>query len=156
MIIITKNVGEFRAVYGDCIPSTQAVMSHDCSQIPPNRLVTVTRLLQELMLLMIISSLPNLLNAWYSALYCPSDHSDINADVNENLIKHFMRAHVLMLRNISIGYAIAIENRVMASVKKSRNLSAFHRLGLLYLPLNFLILSTLFLFTRGVYPTWQA
>ena len=61
----------------------------------------VIRLLQALML--VISSLPNLLTAWYSALYCPSNHSD----VFENLIKHFMRAHELMLRNISIGYVIA-------------------------------------------------
>jgi hypothetical protein len=58
------------------------------------------------MLLMVISSLPNLLTAWYSALYFPSNHSDINANVIENLIKHFMRAHKVMLRNISTGYAV--------------------------------------------------
>ena len=32
------------------------------------------RLLQALMLLVVISSLPNLLTAWYSALYCPTNH----------------------------------------------------------------------------------
>ena len=42
-----------------------------------------------------------------------------------------------MLRNISFGYAIAWENRVMASIKKRRIPSAFCRLGLLYLFLNF-------------------
>ena len=35
------------------------------------------RVLPALMLLMVISSLPSLLTAWYSALYCPSNHSDI-------------------------------------------------------------------------------
>ena len=68
------------------------------------RLVMVIRFLQALML--VISSLLNLLTVWYSALYCPSNHSDINANVFENLIKHFMRAHELMLCNISIGYTI--------------------------------------------------
>ena len=86
---------------------------------------------------MVISSLPNLLTAWYSALYCPSNHSDINANVIENLIKHFMRAHELMLHKISTGNAIAWENRVMASTRKRRIPSAFYRLGLLYLFLNF-------------------
>ena len=61
------------------------------------------------MLLMVISSLPNLLTAWYSALYCPSNHSDINANVLEHLIKHLMKAHELMLPNISVGYAIVGE-----------------------------------------------
>jgi hypothetical protein len=75
-------------------------------------------------MLVVISSLQNLLTAWYSALYCPSNHSDINANVIENLIKHFMRAHELMLLNISMGYAIVWENRVMASVKKRRIPSA--------------------------------
>ena len=89
------------------------------------------------MLLLVISSLPNLLTAWYSALYCPSNHIDINANVIENLIKHFMRANELMLRNISIGYAIAGENRVMAANKKRRIPSFFYGLGLLYLFLNF-------------------
>jgi hypothetical protein len=65
--------------------------------------VTVIRLLQAHMLLIFTSSLPNLLTDWYSALYCPSYHSDINAIV----IKHFMRAHELMLRKMSIVYAIA-------------------------------------------------
>ena len=48
-----------------------------------------------------------------------------------------MRARELMLRNISIGYAVAGENRVMA-VNKKRIPSAFYRLGLglLYLFLN--------------------
>ena len=73
------------------------------SQNPRELLVTVIRLLQALMLLMVISSLPNLLTVWYSALYCPSNHSDINT----NVIKHFMRANELMLHNISIGYTIA-------------------------------------------------
>jgi hypothetical protein len=86
------------------------------------------------MLLMVISSLPNLLTAWYSALYCSSNHSDINANVIENLIKHFMRAHELMLCNISIGYVIAGENRVMASIKKIIP-SVFFKLGLLYVDL---------------------
>jgi hypothetical protein len=76
-------------------------MSHEGSQIPRDHLVMVFRLLQVLMLLMVISSLPTLLTA------CPSNHSEINANVFENLIKHFMRAHELMLRKISIGYAIA-------------------------------------------------
>ena len=97
----------------------------------------VISLLQVLMLLMVITSLPNLLTVWHSALYCPSNHSDINANVFENRIKHFMRPHELMLRNISIGYAIAREYRVMASIKKRRIPSAFYRLGLLYLFLNF-------------------
>jgi hypothetical protein len=44
---------------------------------------------------------------------------------------------MLMLRNISIGYAIVGENRVMAANKKTRIPSAFYRLGLLYLFLNF-------------------
>jgi hypothetical protein len=34
----------------------------------------------------------------------------------ENLIKHFMKAHEFMLRNISIGYTSARENTVMASI----------------------------------------
>ena len=42
-----------------------------------------------------------------------------------------------MLRNISTGYAIAGENRVMASIKKRRIPSAFKRLDLLYLFINF-------------------
>ena len=88
------------------------------------------------MLLLVISSLPNWLTAWYSALYCSSSHSDINANVFENLIKHFMRAHELMLSNISIGYVVTGENRVMAG-NKNRIPSAFYRLGLLYLFLNF-------------------
>ena len=102
-----------------------------------SNLVTVIRLLQALMLLMVISSLPNLITAWYSTLYCPSNHSDINENVIEYLIKHFMRAHELMLRNISIGNANAGENWLMASIKKRRVPSAFYRLGLLYLFLNF-------------------
>ena len=48
-----------------------------------------------------------------------------------------MRAHELMLCNISIGYAIVRENRVMASIKKRRIPTAFYRLALLYLFLNF-------------------
>jgi hypothetical protein len=86
---------------------------------------------------MVISCLPNVLTAWYSTFYCPSNHADINANVIENQIKHFMRAHELMLHNISLGYAIAWENRVMASIKKRGIQSAFYRLGLLYLFLNF-------------------
>ena len=95
----------------DRITATSAITS----QILQERLVTVIRLLQALMLLMVISCLPNLLTAWYSALYCPSNYFDINANVFENRIKHLMRAHELMLLNISISYAIAGENRVMAS-----------------------------------------
>ena len=101
------------------------VTSHVGSQIPHDRLVTVIRHLQALKLLMVISSLPNLLTAWYSALYCPSNHSHINANVIKNLIKHFMRAHELILRNISIGYAIAGENRVMTSIKKEEDPISF-------------------------------
>ena len=56
--------------------------------------------------------------------------------LSKNLIKHFMRAHELMLRNISIGYAIAWEN-MMASTKKRRIPSSFYRLSILYLFLNF-------------------
>ena len=89
------------------------------------------------MLLLVISNLPNLLTAWYSALYCPSNHSDINTNLIGKLIKHFMRAHELMLTNISIGYVNAGENRVMASNKKRRIPSAIYRLCLLYLFLNF-------------------
>ena len=48
-----------------------------------------------------------------------------------------MSAHELMLPHISIGYAIAGENAVMAANKNMRILSAFYRLGLLYLFLNF-------------------
>jgi hypothetical protein len=106
-----------RAVTVTVLPRSQVM---NCSQIPHDRLVVVIRLLQTLMLLMVISSLPKLLTAWYSALYCPSNHSDINANVFENLIKHFIRAHEFMLRNISIGYAFAGENRVMASTKNRR------------------------------------
>ena len=95
---------------------------HRSSQVPRYRLFTVTRLLKALMLWMVIGILPNLLTAWYSALYCPSNHSDINANVIKNLIKHFMRAH---------------EKTVMASVKKRRSPSAFYMLGLQYLFLNF-------------------
>ena len=51
---------------------------------------------------------------------------------SENQIKHFMRDHELTLRNISIGYAIVWENRVMASIKKRRIPSAFYWLSLLY------------------------
>ena len=57
------------------------------SQISCDRLVKVIRLLHALMLQMVISSLPNLLSAWYSALYCPSYHSDVNANAIENRIK---------------------------------------------------------------------
>ena len=61
-----------------------AVTGHEGSQIPRDHLVI--ELLQALMLLMVISSLlPHLLTAWYSALYCPSNHSDIKANLN-----HFM------------------------------------------------------------------
>ena len=88
------------------------------------------------MLLLVISSLLNCLPAWFSPLYRPSNHSGINANVMENLIKHFVRAHELMLHNISIGYAIAVENRAMASIKQRRFPSAFYRLGLLYFFLN--------------------
>ena len=80
-------------------------MSHEGSQIPRDRLVTVIRLLQAVLL--VICALQNLLTAWYSALYSLSNHSDINAKVVINLIKHFMRAQELVLRNIFIGYAIA-------------------------------------------------
>jgi hypothetical protein len=48
---------------GNRITATLAVTSHDGSQIPHKRLVTVIRLLQVLMLLIVISSLPNLLTA---------------------------------------------------------------------------------------------
>jgi hypothetical protein len=118
---------------GDRITATPAVTSHEASQIPHDCSVTIIRLLQA-MLLLVISNLPNLLTAWYSPLYSPSNHYDINANVFENLIKHFMRGHELMLCYISIGYAIAGENRVKASIKKRRIPSA---LGLLYLFLNF-------------------
>ena len=77
----------------DRVTATLTVTSHEGSQIPRDRLVTVIRLFQARMLPMVISSLPNVLTAWYSALYCPSNHSDINANVIRNLIKHFMRAH---------------------------------------------------------------
>uniref|UniRef100_A0A674DGI4 Rho GTPase activating protein 17a n=1 Tax=Salmo trutta TaxID=8032 RepID=A0A674DGI4_SALTR len=49
--------------------ATPAVTSHEGSQIPRDCLVLVIKLLQALMLL-VISSQPNLLTAWYSALYC--------------------------------------------------------------------------------------
>ena len=55
---------------------------------------------------------------------------------SKNLIKHF-RAHDLMLQNISIGYTVAWENRMMASIKKRRISSAFYRLGREYIFLNF-------------------
>ena len=86
-----------------------------------------------------------MLTAWYSVLYCPSNHSDINANEMENLIKHLMRAHELMLHNISIGYAIWGSNRLMASIKKRRIPSAFYRLGYYIYFSTFLILSTLLL-----------
>ena len=86
---------------------------------------------------MVISILPTLLTSWYSALYCPSNNPDGNGNVIENVIKHFIRAHELMLSNISIGYAIVWENRMMASIKKRRIPSAFYRLDLLFLFVNF-------------------
>jgi hypothetical protein len=95
-----------RAVTLTLLPPHTPVMT---SQIPHDCLVMVTRLLQSLMLPMVISSLPNLLTVWYSALHCASNHSDINANVFENQIKHFKRTHELMLHNISIGLAIARE-----------------------------------------------
>ena len=55
---------------------------------------TVIRLLQTLMLLLVISSLPNVLTACYSALYCPSNHSDINANVIEKTLHESPWAHV--------------------------------------------------------------
>jgi hypothetical protein len=100
----------------------------------------VIRSLQALMLLMVISSLPNLLTARYSALYCPSNHSGIKENEIKNLIKHFMRAHEFMMHNISIGYVIARENRVMAFIKKRRIPLDFYRLDQLYFS-TFLILS---------------
>jgi hypothetical protein len=89
------------------------------------------------MLLMVIGILPILLTPWYSALDYPSNHSDIIANVIKNLIKHLMRAYELMLRNISTGYAIARENRVIASIKMRMIPSAFYRLGIIYLFINF-------------------
>ena len=128
---------------GDRITATPVVKSHKGSQIPHDRLVTVIRLLYALTLLMVISSLPNLLTDRDSALYCPSNHSDINANVLENPIKHFMRAHELMLRNISIGYEISSDGLYL----KEEVTSAF----LLHLKKNVPnILSTLFRFTTGV------
>jgi hypothetical protein len=60
------------------------------------------------MLLMVISSPPNLLTAWYSALYCPSNHSDINANVVKKSNQTLRESpHERMMRHISIGYAIA-------------------------------------------------
>ena len=60
-----------------------------------------------------------------------------------------MRAHEFMLRNISIGYIIARENRVMASIKKRRIPLDFYRLDLLYFS-TFLILSTLLNISRSI------
>uniref|UniRef100_A0A8C7IVE6 Uncharacterized protein n=1 Tax=Oncorhynchus kisutch TaxID=8019 RepID=A0A8C7IVE6_ONCKI len=54
------------------VNSNKAKMRHEGSQIPHDHLVTVIRLLQALMQLMVISSLPNLLTSWYSALHCLS------------------------------------------------------------------------------------
>jgi Zn-dependent protease with chaperone function len=54
-----------RAVAVTVLP---AVMIHEGSQIQCDHLVTVIRLLQALMLLMVISSLPNFITTWYSAL----------------------------------------------------------------------------------------
>jgi hypothetical protein len=62
---------------------TPAVTSHDRSQIPHDHLVMVTRLLQALMLLVVISSLPNVLTAWQPALYYSYNHYDINGNVIE-------------------------------------------------------------------------
>ena len=84
------------------------------------------------MLLLAVSSLPNLLTAWYSALNCPSNHSDINANEFENLIKHFMRAHVAQH---FYSLCNCRRKRVMASIKK-RRIPSFYRLGLLCLFLN--------------------
>jgi hypothetical protein len=42
-----------------------------------------------------------------------------------------------MLPNISIVYAVAGENRVMAAYKNTKIPPAFYRLGILYLYLNF-------------------
>ena len=111
--------------------------SHDRSQIPCERLVMVTRLLQALMLLMVIVAY--LLTAWYSALYCPTNHSDVNENIIENQIKHFMRAFELMLMQHFYRQCSWVRKQsLMASIKKRRIPSAFYRLGLLYLFLNFL------------------
>ena len=57
---------------GHALPTEpHGTTSHDSSQIPRGRSVTATRLLQALMLRMVISSLTNLLTAWYSALRFP-------------------------------------------------------------------------------------
>ena len=66
-------------------------------------------------------------------------------------MKHFMRAHELMLHNISIGFAIAWENRMMAANKKRRIPSAFYRLGLIYLFLNFPIIKHIaYIYNRSI------
>jgi hypothetical protein len=90
-----------------------------------------------------------LLTAWYWALYCPSNYSDVNANVIENLIKHFTRAHWAHVAQHSVGYAIA---RVMANIKKRRIPSAFYRLGLLYFYFStFLILTHIaYLYNRSI------
>ena len=62
-----------------------------------------------------------------------------------------MRAHELMLHNISIGYEIAGENRMMATNKKTRIPSAFYRLGLLYLYINFPIIKHIaYIYNRSI------
>uniref|UniRef100_A0A674BIR1 Intersectin 2b n=1 Tax=Salmo trutta TaxID=8032 RepID=A0A674BIR1_SALTR len=75
-----EDIGRLKTRKRNLEMELEAVVSHDRSQVPRDRLVTVIRLLQALMLLMVISSLPNLLTTWYSPLCCPSNHSDINAN----------------------------------------------------------------------------
>ena len=67
-----------------------AVTSHEGSQIPRDRLVKVISLLQALMLLMVISSLPNLLTAWSSVLYCPSNQT-LHECPRAHVAQHFYR-----------------------------------------------------------------
>ena len=119
-----------RDCFGDRITDTPEVTSHEGSQIPHDCLVSVIRLLQALILLLVISSLPNLVTAWYSALYCPSNHSDINANVKYN--------QTLSLCCVTFLQAMQLREKMeMVSTKNRRIPSAFYRLGLPYLFLNF-------------------
>ena len=88
LFTFSENGGTQRGQLRWSLTATPVVTCHEGRQIPCDHLVTVVSLLQALMLLMVISGLPDLLTAWYSVLHFSSNHSDINANVIENQIKH--------------------------------------------------------------------
>jgi hypothetical protein len=69
-------------------------MSHDRSKIPRDRTVISSYALWTCIGSTQLANYHQVLLAWYSGLYCPSNHSDINA--NENHIKHLSKQYVLL------------------------------------------------------------